>query len=239
MKILTNCGKDNTMKKFFVILCFAVIAGCNYTEKKDSSEEIPSTQTFSAAQLTYENVYQNVFAPSCVACHGNSGGVNLESYSSTKNQLSAIYQTALVDHTMPKGSSLTADQESLLNDWIAAGAPETAGSTPTPSPAPSPAPNPVPAPAPTPAPNPQPTFASISQNILQKRCTMCHAPGGSESGLPLVTLAQVQKQVKAGDASNSRLIMAVKSNMPPRGYTQLTNQEIDTLSQWVNNGAKD
>lgn len=229
------------MNKIFVFLSFAILASCNYSEMKNPSEETPSTQTFSAAQLTYDNVYQNVFAPSCVACHGSSGGVNLESYSSTKAQISAIYQTTLVDHTMPRGGSLTADQESLLNDWIAAGAPETASGSqvPVPSPAPSPSPSPAPSPAPSPSPTPQPTFASISQNILQKRCTMCHAPGGSESGLPLVTLAQVQKQVRAGDASNSRLIIAVKSNMPPRGYTKLTNQEIDTLSQWVNNGAKD
>jgi uncharacterized membrane protein len=234
------------MKRIFLFL-IVCLCGCNYETDKSPGNPVTSVGTYSADELTFQNVYDKVFGPSCVSCHGQSGGVNLQTYANAKNHTAAIYQATIVDGTMPPGDSLSSEQLGLLNAWIQAGAPEKAGAGTTPGTQPKPSasatPTPIASATPRPAPTSAPggsrsTFAMVS-SILQNKCTMCHAPGRSESGIPLVTRANVLRRVTPGNANASSLVRAIKSNMPPRGYTKVTSSELSTISQWINNGAKD
>lgn len=83
----------------------------------------PSPTNTTESELTYANLNAKVFV-SCTPCHGNSGNVNLESYKKVQGALTDVKKEALTKKSMPPGAPLSADQQKLLSDWIAAGAPE-------------------------------------------------------------------------------------------------------------------
>lgn len=222
-----------------VVLLIFILAGCNYSKLKTPAEVVPGNLNYKASELTYSSVYSRVFRPNCVSCHGNSGDVNLESYSSTKAVLSKINQSAIVERKMPKapGAKLSANQLGLLSAWIQAGAPETFQGEEPPPPL-------------------EPKFASIKMHILEPKCIMCHAPGQSVARIPLVTKDDLLNSpldiVIPGDPEESGIILSVTSPRPdkimppltgddgkPTGFTHLTDEQIKAIRDWIQNGAKD
>ena len=88
--------------------------------------------------------------------------------------------------------------------------------------------------------------------ILEKHCLECHAPGqkGQQaSGVDVSTYDTLMKGgkfgplIKPGDAFSSSFNMLVegrvdKSIRMPHGRQKLSDQELETLRLWVNQGAK-
>ncbi|MDE0466692.1 MAG: hypothetical protein OYL97_06515 [Candidatus Poribacteria bacterium] len=91
-----------------------------------------------------------------------------------------------------------------------------------------------------------PSFKADISPILTQRCALtgCHVAEGPE-GVDLRTYATLQKGgehgpiVIAGDARESELVEEiVKGKMPPEG-SPLEAIEIQSIIDWINNGAKD
>lgn len=139
------------------------------------------------------------------------------------------------------------------------------GVTPTPTPAGTPAPTVVPATpthtpgimaSPTPtapqaiaSPTPKPGVVSFSadvQPIFQRQCIACHGANGlgdlnMTSHQTLMTTGKHSPVVIPGDAERSSLYQSLKGKasgipaMPPG--TPLTDEQIDTIARWINQGA--
>lgn len=99
-----------------------------------------------------------------------------------------------------------------------------------------------------------PSFKADVLPIFQEHCAMCHGPGGvgnSSAALDLTTYKGVRSGSIGGvvvipfHPERSKLIKTVKDNwasgkglkMPPMGQ-QLTPKEIETISAWIKEGAK-
>lgn len=92
-------------------------------------------------------------------------------------------------------------------------------------------------------------FAKDVVPILQSRCVECHGPDKQKGKLRLDSKADLLKGgkdgevVKAGDAANSDIVKRIllpKDNddrMPSKGEP-LTAAQIETLKNWINEGAK-
>lgn len=241
--MLPHDRRLKSIGSFIVVLVAAcALAACNYSIQKHSAPNIPSPANYSKSELSYNSVYDRVLRSSCVGCHGTGGGINLETYSGVKSNLSKIYQAAIIDRKMPKApnSPLTSNQLGLLNAWILAGAPETA---------PGGGPGTIPIPL-------APTFSSIKYNILEPKCLMCHAPGKPVARIPLVTMDDLLNSpldlVIPGNSDESGIVLSVRGANPakimpppkdasgnPTGLAPLPPQEIDIIVQWILNGAKD
>ena len=215
----------------FILLLFV---GCAYRVDKQplgavQKFDLPQEQK---VQLSYNYVYQNVFARNCVSCHGNSGNVNLETYANVISQISKIKSSVFVDHSMPKKSSLTNKELSILWTWIEIGAPALpqTGISETPT-------EPI-----------QPTFESIDKNIFQVTCIKCHAPEKSGKRV-LLTKDELMNSprllILPGDPDESGLVIALErkdeKRMPPakEGYAQLKPDQLQAVRDWINKGAAD
>jgi mono/diheme cytochrome c family protein len=109
---------------------------------------------------------------------------------------------------------------------------------------------PTEAPAVTEAPATQPavqgaavSFASDILPIFQSRCIGCHGGERTQEGLDLKTHASLMAGsengpvVAPGDAANSLLVeMVATQEMPKRG-PKLTPDQIQLITDWVNQGA--
>ncbi|MGH8017568.1 MAG: c-type cytochrome domain-containing protein [Opitutaceae bacterium] len=107
------------------------------------------------------------------------------------------------------------------------------------------------APAPRLPDNPADTevFAHVVQPILAARCTGCHGPSKNKGNLRLDSFAALRKggkhgvAITPGDTAESPLVQRIllpleeEDHMPPKGKTQLTDDEITLLEWWVETGA--
>jgi len=89
-------------------------------------------------------------------------------------------------------------------------------------------------------------YADHVRPILEARCIRCHNADDAKSGLNLATFAKTMEggssgpSVVAGDPDGSRLMalitQAAEPVMPPSG-DPLTAEQIDTIRQWIADGA--
>ena len=91
-------------------------------------------------------------------------------------------------------------------------------------------------------------FASQVQPILAKHCFACHGPDEAEGGLRLTTREEAFAETEsgnhaivAGNLEESVLLERITTEdeferMPPEG-DPLTNNEIDVIRQWIEQGA--
>jgi uncharacterized membrane protein len=227
------------------ILWVAVLfftASCSYRrEKQEAGEDGLGSDRPTAdmmARVSYADV-STIFQNRCVTCHGNSGGVNLESLAGARTALARIRQSTIVEHRMPKspGAPLSSDERMTLWAWIDAGAPEVPanGGPVTPPPPPL-----------TPL---EPTFDSIKSHIIDKKCLSCHSPGGKAERDPFVTRSDLVDSaldiVVPGDASQSEIVHVLtpgaKKPMPPAesGITPVSLEDLEIIKTWINKGATD
>lgn len=92
-------------------------------------------------------------------------------------------------------------------------------------------------------------YGTNIQPILAKHCVLCHGPDAAEGGLRLDQFASATSKLDSDrtaivpmDSANSELIKRVSTNdpntrMPPEGPA-LTDQEVELLAAWINQGAK-
>lgn len=212
------------------------LTGCTYRIDKvsfDESEIRPSSEMIS--KVSYQEVMNKVFLPKCVSCHGDKGGVNLESYAAARRFLNEIKQTAITDRSMPKAPTpaLSRSELMVLAAWIEAGGPEMpigGGEAPPPE-------------------ELLPTYNSIKKLIIDVKCISCHSPGGRAKNIPLGTKADLLESpleiVVPGNAEESFFVIVLKEGarkpMPPpkSDMSPVTPEQIKIIEEWINNGAKD
>jgi uncharacterized membrane protein len=215
-------------------------SGCAYrVEKKaspvaDTSAIQPTAQQLS--QSSFQMVYGKVLQPHCVSCHGNSGGVNLETSSAARSALQKIKEQAIDSRKMPKSpeTPLTLEELQMLSAWILTNGRELPadGSPPPPPPPPL-----------------EPTFASIKSHIFDLKCIRCHKADGKAEKHPFTSLEEILNSkdpvVVPGSVEQSTLNDVLQPDadkpMPPKssGYSPLTPDEIKVIQDWIANGAKE
>jgi mono/diheme cytochrome c family protein len=135
--------------------------------------------------------------------------------------------------------------------------PETQTAPPMPSTAETTVEQPVPtfepteeteSPADTQAPSTSEGEASFSKDILpifQISCFQCHGTGGGRGGFNLSNYDQLMAggnsgaAIEPGDADSSLLVQLIIAQRMPMGGTKLTPEQIQLITDWVNQGALD
>lgn len=82
------------------------------------------------------------------------------------------------------------------------------------------------------------SFASIQKSILVPTCLKCHNGPTGSGGVDLSTHAGVLEWVAPGDAPNSTLYTEVESGSMPKRAPRLTEEQCNTIRDWINAGAK-
>lgn len=93
-----------------------------------------------------------------------------------------------------------------------------------------------------------PVYAGLIAPILENKCQGCHNPQKHKGGLDMSNLVNLYKGGEhgpiwqAGNAEKSELIVRAllpmdhEQHMPPKGKSQLTQEEVELISHWINNG---
>lgn len=223
------------MKILWIVFICMPMFGCNYSKIKAlplDEEKNFSLPEEKLSELSYALVSQKIFIPKCISCHGDSSGINLESYFEVLKNISLIKKAVFAERTMPKRGTLTDEEMSYLWNWIKLGAPELPQNGNT---------NPVPEPI-------LPTYDSINKNIFQTSCKDCHNPTGSGKRILFdkdSLLNSPLELVIPNNPDESGLVLAIEradsKRMPPAkdGYVGLKNDLKAAIRKWIENGAKD
>ena len=164
------------------------VMGCGVYETKHASlpidlSAITASTSGTNAGISYAQVNQGVFQPSCISCHGASrpsAGISLDTYAHVKAALDIVKSVAITQQSMPPNGPLQADQITLLNTWIDQGAPEVGAVILDPSPTPAPVVVvPVATPYPTPIATPYQTPVVIP--VATPSATPAATPSASPS----------------------------------------------------------
>ncbi len=89
------------------------------------------------------------------------------------------------------------------------------------------------------------SFANDILPIFQIRCFQCHNDGGSKGGFSLINYDQLMAggnsgaAIEPGDADNSLLVKLIVSQRMPASGNKLTPEQIQLITDWVNQGALD
>lgn len=149
------------MKRAILLVGTSLALGaCGYTQGSLSNDVSFMQQAALTDVPGYDDVARIVFEKNCTRCHGDAGGVNLESYDGAKASLAKI-EKVMRAKSMPKRGMADANYELVLA-WIAGKAPQkTLGKPKLPdtvvaNPAPGAPKPPVTQPAPAPKPPSEP-----------------------------------------------------------------------------------
>ena len=89
------------------------------------------------------------------------------------------------------------------------------------------------------------SFANDITPILQSRCGNCHGGNQTQEGLNVLSYASLMNGsengpvIAAGDATNSLLVDLVASQKMPTRGPKLTPDQVQLITDWVNQGALD
>lgn len=104
-------------------------------------------------------------------------------------------------------------------------------------------------PPPSPPSNDPRVFADVVMPVLKEKCVECHGPEKTKAKLRLDSLDAIMKGgedgvvVEAGHSEKSLLVTRIKKptsddeHMPPEDKTQITPEELDLLTFWIDRGA--
>ncbi|HXH29252.1 MAG TPA: c-type cytochrome domain-containing protein [Bacteriovoracaceae bacterium] len=240
-----------------VLLLLILISSCGLGTKsplvfKDNTKPILALEA-----VSFDTVKTEVFAKRCIGCHGQTGSINLETYSSAIKHLDGIKRSTLETKTMPKAPAnpLNKRELDIVTAWIEAGAPDKPtdpNAEPRPLPTPeAPRPTPVPEDRPTPqGPDEEtnkPTFDTIKKKIIAGKCLSCHSADGSASHIPLNTRSDLVDSsleiVVPGSPEDSGLMIVTKPGartfMPPvsSGIPPVSQSQRELIKKWILDGA--
>lgn len=187
--------------------------------KKISAFLVLTIYSFYCQALSFSDVQREIFNPKCVMCH-----LQYENYGAIRRELNEI-SAAVETNRMPKiGGPLSEDQKQMLRNWIAAEVPPESVQL-------------------------EANWKSISENIVNPRCLVCHNPRGQAQFLDLSTreafiknkdrlFGSGQKLINETQPELSYLIEIVKDDvepMPPRwsNIRRLNTDEINILMEWI------
>ena len=168
----------------------------------------------SADAVTFAEVEKTVFATSCMSCHAQTFP-HLADYADVKASVAAIDNAVFSKHSMPKNSSLSNEQLSLLRQWIDDGAPEF---------------DEKPTPTPTPSAGDVPTFAKLRAGLINVSCAGCHFAGNPDGRVDLTNAKDFKASL--GTIMYSTLVEK-EEPMPPKDKVPLTDEQKRLLTEWV------
>ena len=95
----------------------------------------------------------------------------------------------------------------------------------------------------------KPVFTNLIQPLLDDKCVKCHNDKKSKGGLKMHTIESLKQGGKSGNVLNfenpelSEILIRIhlpeqdKKHMPPSSGKQFSREEINVLSQWINQGS--
>lgn len=87
-------------------------------------------------------------------------------------------------------------------------------------------------------------FVNDIQPLLNSNCAMsgCHDNGSHKDGVRMTDYANIMEEVKAGNASDSKLYKVIirtdNERMPPPPMAAFTTEQKALVQKWINQGAK-
>lgn len=217
--------------KITLMSLLIILTSCNYKIEKNQVQDFEVTEEM-LNTVSYKQLREEVLIPKCLSCHGNAGGVNLESYNSCFKHLADITRSCLQTKSMPKApvSPLNSRQLEVLTAWIEAGGPEKPKNPDTTENEDS---------------EPQSAFNKIKKDILEPKCISCHSSGEHAGHIPLSTkkdLLNSPLNLVIPGKPESSLINTITAPgamnmMPPIGVDPLTEAQREMLRIWIQDGA--
>ena len=219
-----------------LLICFSfalMLLGCgNFFREKGSSSTLltPDEGASAIGTIAFDEVNQKIFAPHCIQCHSNYAN-----FTSVKLNISNIL-ASVEQNRMPKNAPpLSEDLKNLLRTWIAEGVNETL-SEDSQTPPVDEDPGTL-----------KPTWASLSLNIFESKCLICHRPGGQAPWIDFSNRASMAKTLlKHIDFKNpdeSNLVIRLRDTeepmppLPPQStIPQLSEEEIQMVVDWIKAG---
>jgi uncharacterized membrane protein len=251
------------IRLILTLFVFSALLGCSYRKEKTPALSLDSLSPSQALiQSTgFAAVRDGVFKSKCIDCHDAVGKMDLSDYHIAFAALDKIYQTTVVQRTMPKSpvAALSQDEILLVAAWVKAGGPEfplngSKGEQPVEDKPPVEDPDPI-------EDDPkeiilEPKFDSIKEAIFKPKCLSCHSSSGSASLVPLDSISDLTDPVTGivipGNSDDSQLFKSIQPNarrrMPPRRSRDrsdqnevppLSKEEIKIIEDWIKNGATD
>lgn len=212
------------LKLWILILTMTALSGCHYKVNKIADEEKPAP--LGERPVDFAFVMQEVIGPKCLECHSNAGGnrghLNFETYAAVKSEIQAIQDSVEFNDMPLNRTPLTETQRQILNNWVAAGAPEFVTNT---------AESDVKAMEEIPLLSGETVldWETIRTTVVQPKCLNCHAEPTNRGGVNLETYANVQSRLAVID-------QVIKDGSMPR-RTTLTPEEKEMILTWIQIGA--
>ena len=227
---------------FFVLLLIAAAFGLAVVHGCKHEGFVSQLDT-----VCFDSQVLPIFTANCtqVGCHNGGSGhrMSFTSYSDIVKEVtpynsagSRVYKviTAKWDNPMPPHAPLTLEQRTLIRVWIDQGAKNTScsGSTVVITP--------------PPVDTAQYLFACFTRDILpilNSSCAVpsCHDAVTHRHGLTLTSYTAARNLVVPNYPNQSTLYNVINGGgddrMPPSGYNQLTQAQIDSIYSWISLGA--
>ena len=225
------------MKTSSLFIIFLVLTSCNFKRlhTQELSQENEPYFKVNAFSINYDQIQKNIITPSCIACHSGKHEPSLTNYQEVFSALKKIDQSVLKEKSMPKRKPLSSELRATLKAWISVGAPEFATET-------------AETPSPTPTPNLPPLsrpvlFADFKARVLEPSCVSCHNQGNKDGLTSMEDYTSVKSVVEfllpmmTGKVGNDPI--PEDQRMPPPKSTPLTDDQLNTLKWWLEDGEKD
>lgn len=217
------------MKSIICLVSYLTLVGCGnfFRDKTESNfEEVSNSET----TIDFAKVRSEIFEPHCIKCHSNYAN-----FASVKQIISSIL-TSVEQNRMPKNAPpLNENLKALLRVWVAEGTNEFLGDNSL---------NQPPQDDPTLL---KPTWNSLSLNIFEPKCLVCHSPNGQAPWVDFSNRTAMAKtllkHINFKNPEDSNLIIRLRDPeepMPPlppdSTISQLTEDEVLVVIDWINLG---
>lgn len=212
----------------------AALSSCGFKIDKQASDSAAanglSAYTPTSTIPGYNTLRSQIFASQCISCHGTSGGVSLDTYTSAVAAASLIRNAVVVSKVMPPTGSLSDTEIRAIQSWVDNGTPEddvvvSTSATATPTPVATATPTPTS----TPTASGNVTYAQVSSQIFTPSCISCHSGSRASAGVDLTTYANVVSHISAIQKE-----ALTNQSMPPSQPLSSTNQAL--LKTWISQG---
>ncbi len=190
----------------------------------------------SMGSITWDSGIQAMLAMNCSACHGSAGGFSADTYANVMKVVSPGDPSGSTIYTVQKAGGhpgqLNAEDLATLEQWIQAGAPESASGASAAQPAEQPT-------ATVSAGSDGASSSSLTWNTgikatFEGTCGTCHSEGASMGGFVAVTYDGVLQQLQKGDPSASKIVEVQQAGGHPGTFSP---EELDQVINWIKAGA--
>ncbi len=222
-----------SIRAAILFICLWILSSCSYSFENNPRTEGDDQQILTDSSiLSYTKINALVLAPKCLGCHSGKDEPMLNSYSLVLANKEKIYEQVITTQKMPKGRSLTTSHIQALKLWLDAGAPEQASTQPETSPNGSDQSLQRPV-----------LWPEVRDKVIARNCTSCHFAGNTDG----ISSYEDYETVKA-TIGTIFYTVSIQPVMPPPpadwpedqpNPNQLTREQKDLISAWVNDGMKE